>query len=361
MFNVGIVFNYIMDSTLLGDILNNTCQTSTQYPKPSKSVTSTEIVIQSFVLVTGVVGIISNGVVMVSMRRRKVGSPPMNALVMNQLAMDVFSSVSIVIVYTWKLSNVHLYDTWNVVMCILIGSEDFISIGTNGSFFNLTTITAQRYWKIVFMTSYTKYYHKWITYLFIVLAWVYGFLLNFPAIYTTTDFSDGRCIPFTIWPNAASGEAFGWICITALYFLPLVIFVYCYSHILVTIRRSGQFFKDSETVNQTRSTKQQRNEYGLIKTMIVITVVFFVFWAPVNVVFILAESKCCGVNTSGDAWQVGMIFGTVTLVLDPFIYAVRSNAVKEYFKKKLDSGVSEIHSTNISSIAGTTLRSNSGI
>ena len=183
-----------------------------------------------------------------------------------------------------------------------------------------------------------------MTYVFIVLAWVYGFLMNFPAVYTTTDFGDGQCISFSIWPNDAAGAAFGWGSVMAFYFVPLLIFVYGYGHILVTIKKSGLLFKDSEggSVNTTRISKQHKNEYALIKTMLLITIVFILFWAPLNTVFILAETNCCGVDTSGNAWQVGVIFGTATLFLDPFIYAMRFSDVKKYFKKQFDAELSGI-------------------
>ena len=291
-----------------------------------------KVILQCFIIAIGVVGTLANGFVMFSMLRQKSTNKSINALIINQLALDMFASVSLVVIYSWDLMDLKLSGTLNRIVCLVIGDEDFIWIGVNGSYFNLTSITVERYLKIVFLTSYKKFYRDWVTYLFIVLAWVYGFLWNFPALYFTTDYSDGNCIGFAIWPSALAGNAFGWSVITAFYFIPLAIFTYCYVHIFYTIRRSGNFFKNSESggVNTSQSNQQQKSEYSLIKTVVIINVVFTIFWAPLNVAFILAESGCCGVDTSGVAWQTGVFFGYVTLCLDPFIYASRLDVVKKF-------------------------------
>ena len=106
------------------DLSQESNQTSAVYSQPIKAVS--QIVIQSFVLVTGVIGTFANGLVMKSMLSKKSKTKSVNAFVINQLALDLFASLSVILVYSWKLSNIKLYGTLNVVTCILIGSEDFV-------------------------------------------------------------------------------------------------------------------------------------------------------------------------------------------------------------------------------------------
>ena len=145
------------------NVTGNANTTSTMSP-PEKSLTDT--ILQCLVLVTGVIGSVANGLVLTSILRQK----STNLLIVNQLVLDLFSSVSVVLVYAWELTDIKLSGNWNVVTCLLIGSGDFIWIGVNGSDFNLMSVSLERYLKVFFMTSYKKFYKAWAPHFLVALS-----------------------------------------------------------------------------------------------------------------------------------------------------------------------------------------------
>ena len=155
---------------------------SDQSTVATNSASQTNTVFQCIVLVMGMIGATANGFVIIILVRSESGKKKAaSSFIINQLALDLFSCVSLILTYIWKLAQVKLTGVWNFILCLTIGSEDILWMGINGSITNLVFITLERYAKIVFPMWHRNYYRNWMTYICIGLAWLNGFLTNFPT------------------------------------------------------------------------------------------------------------------------------------------------------------------------------------
>ena len=141
----------------------------------------TNTIFQCIVFVMGMIGATANGFVIIILVRSESGKKKTtSSFIINQLALDLFSCVSLILTYIWKLAQVQLTGVWNFILCLTIGSEDILWMGINGSITNLVFITLERYAKIVFPMWHRNYYRNWMTYICIGLAWLKRISHEFP-------------------------------------------------------------------------------------------------------------------------------------------------------------------------------------
>ena len=211
-----------------------------QSTPPSLTLTTEQRIIQILVILMGCIGTLANGLVVHVLSQSDQQKKSVHIFIINQIALDLFSSVSLILTYIWKIVEVRLYGTLNFVLCLIIGSEDMLWMGLNGSFLNLTFMTIERYIKIVFPIFHRDHYNKWITYFLMALAWTIGALMNFPAVYITGDFSNGNCIAYAHFPSLEYAIFVGMYFILLEYIIPIMTFLICYGHIIVVIPKERQ-------------------------------------------------------------------------------------------------------------------------
>ena len=294
-------------------------------------------ILEILVILMGCIGTLANGLVVHVLSRSDQQKKSVHIFIINQLALDLFSSVAVILTYIWKLADVRLYGTLNFVLCLIIGSEDVLWIGLNGSIINMTFMTIERYIKIVFPIFHRNHYNKWITYFLMALAWATGFLMNFPAVYTTTDFSNGNCLAYTIYPSVEFGVFVGMYFLFFEYIIPILTFLICYGHIIVVIRRSGKQLSQHQNGDNTVQSKTNKNEKSIVKIMVTVSLMFSICWTPANVYLQIVTSDCCGFSLNDTAWYVSMILGFLNICLQPFIYVygLKSDAIKKQILKFL--------------------------
>ena len=228
-------------------------------------------------IVVGIVGAIANGVVMLIFltQTKKTKLTTSSKFVINHLCLDLFSCLSVVITYGWKIANRKLETNWNYWTCYLIGSETLLWCGVNSSVTNLVVLTLERYSKIVHTSMHQTYYRNWMTYVLLASSWFLGFLVVAPTNFVSFSYHrDGfavTCDGFANWTNVYVGLFFGIFVFFFNYANPMLVFIVCYWRIILAIRKSATFFSRSNSgVNQMH----HRNEVALVKTMIIITTLF---------------------------------------------------------------------------------------
>ena len=156
----------------------------------------------------GIVGTLANGVVIIiflsKARTKKLSTS--SEFILNQLSVDLFSCISLILVYGWKIANSTLGKSWNPTVCFLFGPETVLWAGVTSSIVNLIFITLERYLKIVHNPLHQKYYHKWMTHCLVALAWISGSII-FPPNFVSFRSAGGVCIALYSWPNVYDGLA----------------------------------------------------------------------------------------------------------------------------------------------------------
>src|SRR6218665_405325 len=280
----------------------------------------------TFVILIGIIGCIANGTVLRVLLSTKIRTQTSNLLIINQVAMDLYSCILLIVSYSSRLLRLHLKGRSGWFLCVFLQNDMSTFIGLAGSIGSVEAITAERYFKVVHPIAHRKNFRNWMIYVAIPLTWINGFLANIAGIWTS-GLVNGICYSFSFWPTEQLATTYAIIILIWEYFLPLLLFIDCYWHILAVIRGQMKVFnghQDNDTMaQQTTANKAQMN---VITTMIGICLAFFICWTPNQIWFLM--------NTIGYTVDIEVYYVTLFLIflnttLNPFIYAAKHGAVKK--------------------------------
>ena len=203
-----------------------------------------KLIFQYSVIIVGIVGTLANGIVIMIFLKQSIGTKmsTSNKLILNQMTIDLISCMSLILVYGWKVVNVKFHRSWSYLSCGLIESEPLIWSPATSSIMNLIFLTLERYWNIVHNSLYQKYYRNWITVMVISLAWIIGYGLILPVMIATVKFSDGICSTMN-FPSDVDLMIYTDVSFVIEYIIPVLVFVVCYGHILVTMKASSKNYR----------------------------------------------------------------------------------------------------------------------
>ena len=295
------------------------------------------------VLVIGVIGTAANGLVLYALVASKQHKK--QELIVNQNALDFYTCLFLVITYAVKLANIHLTGSLGYWLCMLISSENLFICGIVGSTTNLTFITIERYLKIVHPVWSKKKLRKWMVYGAVVVAWIFGFVINMPPIFETTVVMNGVCYALVFWKTPEIKLAMAIYYWITSYFAIILIFVFCYGKILMAIRRQARVMAShnpaGSSATQIQSNKIQSN---IIKTMILVCAFFAIAWLPQKIFILLIGLG--DVNLLNNGYYVVLFLGFLYICANPFIYATKFDPVRRILKglilcKKVSEPVNE--------------------
>jgi len=124
----------------------------------------------------------------------------------------------------------------------------------------------------------------------VAFTWITSTTINVTVSFPTTAVVDGSCWSWSFWPSNNVKTAYAVLYFIFYFFNLVVIFVYCYSHILVVVRRQSRVMQShaqqgSSVAGQTQM--QQKVQANVMKTVISLTLFFVVCWSPNNVYYLL--------------------------------------------------------------------------
>ena len=159
--------------------------------------------------------ICANSVVLaVLVRARRQFGSSVHTLIVNQSAIDLFTSGSTILVYIKMLTPGFNYNGNQILdgaVCFVFESRALSLSGLMADNLGLVVITLERYFKIVHAIAHRKYYRDWMTKVGVALPWIGGAcLMLFPAM-GTTRVVNGRCLRMRVWPNEAMASV-GYFC-----------------------------------------------------------------------------------------------------------------------------------------------------
>jgi len=287
------------------------------------------------VVVIAVVGIAGNALVLYALFASKQHKKLI--LIVNQNALDLFSSFALLLVYVLKLCNIYLTGTLGHWLCVLVCSEYLVWIGINGSIINLAAITVDRYLKVVHSAWSRKWLRPWVIYSAVAFSWLAGIALNTVLAFLTSALIDGVCYGFYTFASVVHYRVYlGWY-IVSFYFIILAIFILCYGRILVAVRRQASVMavhsaagsNSTETPAQTQAHHIQSN---VIKTMILVSVFYAVTWGPANVLYIVAWLNYQQLTVVDSVYYTTVFIAFLYTSANPFIYATKFNPVRKVLK-----------------------------
>ncbi|XP_077715288.1 C-C chemokine receptor type 5 isoform X1 [Canis aureus] len=213
--------------------------------------------------------------------------------------------------------------TFGNKMCQILTGLYYIGFFT-GNFF-IILLTMDRYLAIVHAVSASK--ARTVTFGVVTsgIAWVVAVLASFPRIIFTRSQKEGS--RFTCSPHFPPSQHHFWKNFQALkmsvlgLILPLLVMIIGYSAILKTLLRC-------------RNEKKRHKAERLI---FVIMIVYFLFWAPYNIVLLLSTfqeffglNNCNSSNRLDQAMQITETLGMTHCCINPIIYAFVGEKFRRY-------------------------------
>jgi len=237
---------------------------------------------------------------------------------------------AIVICLSIRVSNIYLTGALGYILCKIFINENAAVCLLNSSVINLLTITIERYLKIVFPFWSKKNLKSWMIRAAIVFSWIGGILSIAPLAFVTSFVSDGICQIFQLfWDNAEIRVGYGAWNFISFFAIPLIIFVYCYGHIVVVMRKQARVMAGHNVEGSAQSASKAQNKrikWNIIKTMIIVSAFFIVCWFPVNVYLLVVPTLDTSELAIG--YLVTLFLPYVNISVNPFIYSTKHEGVR---------------------------------
>jgi len=306
------------------------------------------------VISIGVVGTIGNAVILYALVASKQHKK--QVLIVNQNALDLFSSFFLVITYIMEVCNVNnnLTGVTGYWLCISILSGNFIWWGTNGSMVNLAIITIDRYLKVVHPIRSKKWLRPWVVYSEVAFSWFVGSVYNTILVLYSTAVIDGKCYSYAIFDSYVTNMASVVFYIWFFYVIILAIFIFCYGRILVKIRNQARVMASHNAAGPSTAQNQSNQiQSNVIKTMIFVSAFYAIAWLPYNIYYLLASTRLVPTLSFSDYGYYTIKFiAFFYTAANPFVYGTKFNPVRQILRKMIPCKKSLVQPTDCPGTSG---------
>jgi len=207
----------------------------------------------------------------------------------------------------------------------------------NSTVINLVTITVERYLKIVYPFWSKRNLKSWMIRAAIVFSWIAGILSVAPLAVATSFVREGTCQPLQLfWENAEIRDGYGVWNFVSFFLIPLIIFVYCYGHMVVVMRKQMRVMAGHNVEGSAQSASQAQNKrikWNIIKTMIIVSAFFIVCWFPLNVYMMVVGTMDTSELVIGSL--ITLFLPYINISLNPFIYSTKHEGVRRILARMI--------------------------
>ena len=250
---------------------------------------------QCAVVIVGVAGAVANALILyalvVSKQHKK------QVLIFNQNLCDFFSSLLLTVTYAIKLCNIYLAGLGGYLFCVLVVSENLVWCVILASKANIVFVTIERYLRAVYPVWSKNALRRWMTHSAAAFAWISGFVHITALTFSTSDVVDGVCYAYVMWESRAAQAAYGVWYFVAYYAVELFVFVFCYGHILVAVRRQAKVMAGHSRLalgSRASSAQSSRIQTSVVRTMILVSALYTVSDLPGNVYYLMMNIHADG-------------------------------------------------------------------
>ncbi|KAF4103342.1 C-X-C chemokine receptor type 3-like [Onychostoma macrolepis] len=229
-----------------------------------------------------VVGLVGNGLVLVVLWKKRLYLNITDIFILH------LSLADILLLLTLPFWAVEAANEWifGTVLCKLTGA--LFKINFYCGIFMLSCISLDRYLSIVHAVQMYSRKKPMVTHCCCLMVWLFCLLLSIPDWIFLTDYKDSRrqekieCVPD--YPSDSWHLAARMLYHILGFILPALIMLFCYSCILLRLRRGSQH-------------KQKKRA---IRVIVALVVAFFIHWTPYNITLIIDTIKTNGTNNTSN-------------------------------------------------------------
>ena len=126
----------------------------------------------------------------------------------------------------------------------------------------------------------------------IIIVWIFGPTVNIARLIPTSKIiSDGIYIQYLIWPSQFWFTFTSVIFCTLLFFLPLLLIMSLYLSIFIYLRKKTNVNGTTES-RSNQTNKHTKAKANVLKTLVLLTALFFLCWVWNTVFIFLIISQC---------------------------------------------------------------------
>ena len=300
----------------------------TQNTDAVTSPTGADYYVQCAVLVIAIVAMASNGLIVYALVASKQHKK--HLLILHQNALDLFASFFMVINYALRICNIYLTGAFGYWLCTLIISGSFNGWGVCTSIINLAIITVERYLKVVHPVWSKNKLRNWMIYSAMAMAWIVSFVSSIVVGIATTGVIDGICYGFMFWASKTANIIYFVWYVLSYYVIILIIFIFCYWHILIVIRRQARVMAGHSAAGSSAAQAQSNQiQTNVIKTMIIVCTFCAVCYLPGYVGFMMINISPVPIPGMEVVYHLSQFLETLYMCANPFIYATKFDPVKQ--------------------------------
>ena len=276
--------------------------------------------------ILAVVAAVANGLVLYAMVASKQHKK--HVLIFNQNVLEFVNCVFFALGIPAELINIYLSGMGGYWLCLTLVSYAGASATFMGSLFNLAAVSIERYLKVVHHVWAKNKLRNWMIYSELAFSWICGAVITVGVVVPSITVVNGVCYAGMLFLDQTARKIYIIWDFLSFYVIMLLIFIFCYGRILMAIRRQAKVMaahsgKGSNTV-QDQTNKIQTN---IIKTMILVCVLFAITWAPAQIYFLLITFNVFTMNDNNGLYTV-LSVGYVYMCANPFIYATKFDPVR---------------------------------
>jgi len=282
--------------------------------------------LQCALLVVAVVGTAANALVLYALIASKQHKK--HVLIFNQNVLDFVNCLFTVVVYSVNLSGIYLSGSLGYWLCMTLLSGVGAWGAYVGSLINLAAISIERYLKVVHHIWANNKLRDWMIYSTIAFAWIGGIVISAAVVIPTTAVMNGICYPRVIFKSQAAQKAYGIWNFMSFYVIILLICIFCYGRILMTLRHQARVMAaHSAGGSNTAQDQSNKIQTNVIKTMILVSGLYAVTWAPMYTYTALTNLHP-GLTLGKNGMYAVLSLGYLYTCINPFIYATKFDPVK---------------------------------
>jgi hypothetical protein len=136
---------------------------------------------------------------------------------------------------------------------------------------NLVAITLERYLKIVHPVKHRVSFTRRRAVVSLVIIWLFGFVYTTLKLVPTSAVYRERCLTLAFWPSLVAKRVDAAINFLLRYMLPIVVFVFCYIRMAISLRRAS--FKTGVTGHH-KTRMIRKGVASMVKTLIIVSLAF---------------------------------------------------------------------------------------
>ncbi len=303
---------------------------------------SAVVVMRVILVLVGTVGAIDNGLALLIIYRvQSLKKHFGNLYMIHQCVVDLLCSISVVITYSVLLSVRKLNGHWGSVLCKAILSETFVWTTLSMSAFNLVCVNVDRYILIAHHARYSFWGQRKVKAAVIVAMWLFTFCTSLVVQIDTSGLVGHTCYGNIFWPSDVILRTWGYFVFATQWLVPMSLYVCMYTHIYFITRKTRMAVESSSSAESSvsgeasadsgKNRKMSKDEKEVVKTLVLVCVVFAVCSTPDNIYYLLYN---VGYNISftSNFYYFCVVLMMANCATNPFVYLAKMKGFRAGLK-----------------------------